>query len=65
MPAVGLGEALNLRHADAELQGAVAVLLLRLVRNHLALIDLQHRHGHDNALVGVDPGHSKLLCDQT
>ena len=46
MAAVGLGRALHLARAGAELQRDVAVLLLGAVGDDLAIAQPQHRHRH-------------------
>ena len=63
--ALRLGHVLDLGGADPELQRGVAVLLLRALRDDLAIVDAQHRHRDVVALVGEDPAHAELLRDQT
>ena len=62
-PAFGLGDVLDLGLADAELEGGVAVLFLRAMRDDLAALDLEDRDRHVLARVGEDAGHAQLLCD--
>ena len=52
-------------HADAELQGGIAVLILGLVSDDLTAVDLQDRDRNMYALVRKDAGHADLLCDDT
>ncbi len=61
--ALGLGDVLDLGLADAELEGGVAVLFLRAMRDDLAALDLEDRDRHVIARVGEDAGHAQLLCD--
>ena len=65
MAALSARHVLNLARARAELKRGIAVRFLRPVRNHLALIELQHRHGHMLARVSEDPRHANLLCQQS
>ena len=61
--AVGLGRALHLAHAGAELQRHIAVLLLGAMRDDLAIAEPQHRHRHMLAGLGEEAGHPDFLCE--
>ncbi len=63
MAAVGLGRALNLARAGAELERDVAVLLLGAMSDDLAIGQPQHRHRHVFAALGEEPRHPDLLRD--
>ena len=65
MAALGLGHVLRLAGAGAELQRAVAVLVLGAVGDDLAIGKPQHRHRHMLAAVREHAGHPDLLCDHT
>src|SRR5688572_22296357 len=65
MTALGLRHILDLDRTCAKLDGRVAVLVDRLMRNHLALIELQHRDRHMLPVGCEHPRHAKLLCDDT
>ena len=65
MPALSANGILHLAPASAELKRRIAVRLLRPVRNHLALLEFQHRHGHMLARIGEDLRHANLLCQQS
>ena len=60
-----LRRVLDLAQADAELQRGVAVLLDGALRDHLAVVELEHGDRHLLARVGEDAGHADLLCDHT
>jgi len=60
---LGLRHVLHLGAADAELDGGVAVLVLRAVGDDLTAVELEHGDGHMLACVGEDAGHTHLLCD--
>ena len=61
MAAVGLGRALHLARAGAELQRHVAVLLLGAVSHDLAIAEPEHRHRHVLAGLGEQPRHPDFL----
>ena len=63
--AVGLGGALHLALAGAELQRDVAVLVLGAVGDDLAIAEAQHRHRHMLAGLGEEARHPDLLCDHS
>ena len=63
--AVGLGKAVGLDGAGAELQRDVAVLILGPLAHHLAVLQPEHRHREVGTVLGEDAGHAQLLCDQT
>ena len=63
--AVGLGRALHLAHAGAELERDVAVLLFGAMRDDLAIAEPQHRHRHMLAGLGEEAGHPDFLCEHT
>ena len=63
MAAVGLGRALHLAHAGAELQRHVAVLLFGAMADDLAIAQAQHRDRHMLAGLGEEAGHSDFLCE--
>src|SRR6516165_12620609 len=61
MAALGLCHSLDLSRADAELQGRVPVPFPGAHGNHLAVVNLEHRHRHMISLRGKDPSHANLL----
>ena len=61
--ALGLGDVLDLRAADAELNGGVAVLLHRAMRDDLNAVEFQNRDRNMFAAVREDAGHADFLCD--
>src|ERR1700746_1248689 len=61
MAALGLCYSLDLRRTDAELQGSVPIPFTGAHGNHLAVVDLEHRHGHMISLRSEDPGHANFL----
>jgi len=63
--ALRLGHVLGLARADAELNRVVLVLLLGAHRDHLAVVHLEHGHGHVVALRVEHAGHPELLGDET
>ena len=65
MAALGLGEIVHLDAARSQLDGGISVLVLGLVSDDLALIELQHGHGNMLPFIGEEPRHSQLLCDDT
>ena len=65
MAAHGARRVLGFRLADAELHGAIAVLVLGPLGDDLAFVHLQDRDGNILATFHIDPGHSQLLCDHT
>jgi hypothetical protein len=56
---------LRLGAADSELNGRIAILLGRTLRNHLAVFHAQHSDGNMLSGVCIDPGHSDFLRDHT
>src|SRR5262249_26459207 len=54
-------EPAGLAPARAQLQGTIAVLLVRSVGKHLNVLELQHRHGDMLPGLGEDSGHADLL----
>ena len=65
MAAQRLRRVLHLGQAGAELNGGVAVLLLRALRHDLAVLHAENGHRDMLAGVVVDAGHAHLLCDHT
>src|SRR5215208_5980299 len=65
MPALRLWQILHSYRTGPELQGGVAVLIDSLVRNNLALVELQHRNGYMLPVWCEHPRHAQLLCDDT
>ena len=65
MPAQGIGRVLDLAQADTELDGGIAVLLGGALRDHLAIVELEHGHPDLLARIGEDAGHAQLLCDHS
>ena len=61
--AIGLGRALHLAHAGAELQRHVAVLFLGAMTHDLAIAEPQHRHRHMLAGLGEETRHPDFLCE--
>jgi hypothetical protein len=64
MAAHRLRHVLDLGRADAQLQRDIAVAVLRALRDDLAIVDAQHRHGHMITLLGEDAAHTELPRDQ-
>jgi hypothetical protein len=58
---VGLGRALYLAHARAELERNITVLLFGAVTDDLAIAKPQHRHRHMLAGLGEEAGHANFL----
>ena len=65
MAAHRLRRVLHLGKANAELDGGVAVLLLRALRHDLAVLHLENGDGNVFPGIVVDAGHSHLLCNHT
>ncbi len=65
MTALRLRQILYLDRTGAQLHGGIAMLVDGLVRNHLALVELQHRDRHVLPVGCEHPRHAKLLCDDT
>ncbi len=65
LAAIRLGDVLGLHGAGAELEGGVAVLLLRALTHDLAVLEAEHGHGDVRAVLHEQSGHPHLLCDQT
>src|SRR5580700_6018513 len=63
--AVGLGGALHLALAGAELQRDIAVLVLGAVGDDLAIAEAEHRHRHMLACLGEEARHPDLLCEHS
>ena len=63
--ALGLGGALGLADAGAELQRDVAVLVFGAVTDDLAIAEAQHRHRHMLAGLGEEARHPDFLCDHS
>src|SRR5580700_2848916 len=62
---VGLGGALYLALAGAELQRDIAVLVLGAVSDDLAIAQAKHRHRHMLACLGEEARHPDLLCEHS
>ena len=60
---VSLGQTLDLGRAGTELHSRIAVLVSRLVGNHMNVVDFQHGHRNNCSLLRVNPGHAQLSCD--
>src|SRR5580693_1319343 len=65
MAAVGLGGALHLAAAGAELQRDIAVLVLGAVSDDLAIAEAEHRHRHMLTGLGEEAHHPDLLCEHS
>src|SRR6516164_1373180 len=65
MAAVGLGGALRLAHAGAELQRHVAVLLFGAVADDLAIAEPQYGHWHMFTAFGEQARHADFLCEHS
>ena len=65
LAALRLGDILRLDSAGAELEGGIAVLLLRALAHDLAVLEIEHGHGDVCAIIQEQAGHAQLLCDQT
>jgi hypothetical protein len=65
MAAQRLRRVLHLGEADAELNGRVAILLRRALRDDLAVLHLENRDRDMLAGVVMDAGHPDLLCNYT
>src|SRR5690606_7165818 len=63
--ALSLGDILRLDASGPDLQRGVAVLVLRALTHHLAVLQPEHGHGDVPAVLHEDAGHTQLLCDQT
>src|SRR3569623_3019539 len=63
--AIGLAHVAGATRARTELQRDVTVVVLGAMSHDLALRQAQHRHRNMFTTVGVQPGHSHLLCDDT
>jgi hypothetical protein len=58
-----LVQVLRLRLGVGQLDGVVAVGLVGLDAHHRAWTSLDHRDGHDGAVLGEQLGHPHLLAD--
>ncbi len=65
LSAIGLGDVILLLLVDAEDDGAVAILLLRLLGDHDVGMDLDDRNGHELPGRVEDLGHPDLLADKS
>jgi len=65
MAAHRLRRVLHLGEANAELNGGVAILLLRALRHDLAVLHLENGDGNMFPGIVIDAGHSHLLCNHT
>jgi hypothetical protein len=65
MTAHRLRDVLDLGRARAELDGGIAVLVLRAHGDDLAVVDPQHGHRDVASVLGEDAGHTQLLGDET
>src|SRR5215472_7131238 len=62
--ALGLGHSLDLRHADTELQSRVPVPFSGAHRDHLAVVNFEHRRGDMVSLSGKGSAHANFPCQE-